>query len=758
MTIWERLDIEPTHDLKTIKRAYAKMLQVYHPEEDAEGYQALREAYDRALKFVKEQVSREAEAGAEAEAEAETETETPYEHSSDHADDWVSPEVETYDEVFLHNYAILQREIDPVQQFIEQAADLYQHFPSRINPELWLQLLNSDVAWDTTYKRSLNRAMLDFVQSHRFFPSAIWRLLEDFFHWKEEIRESLEPHIIMIPGAFQEYYLEQLNEDGLNYEFLLRAENINFDEFLQYREHAHQSLRENKLKEAGHSLRAALQIFYDDPDLLRLLGEYYFRISQYGLAVDVLTKILQLLPDDVSSYYKRAQSYYYSKQFELAILECEFILKMWPEHLEVRILLGQCYNACGQLRQALAIFRSVLNMTDPNNKANYKLRKQALYAIFEIEYPVARNEAEEQTFNNGHNNDKIPEGIIIPILPFNVNLHNYDIHQREIDPVQQFIEQAAALYQHFPSRINPELWLKLLNSDIVWDTVRRANLSRAMLELVQTYRYLPSAIWRLLEDCFHWEEVFKESLELHIVEIPVSFKEYYMEQLNEDGLNYEFLLQADNINIDEFLQHREHGYRSLKENKLEEAGQALKHALQLFNDDPDLLRLLGEYYYRTSQYSPAVNVLTKELQLRPDEIESHYLRAQCYYYSGQLELAELECEFIIEMWPEHLETRILLGHCYVARGQREQALASFRFVLDMTLSSDMGDYMIRNQALHAISEIEERDRTTSKSIYSERELIEYSQSPEGSQGQRSSVNYGLLILAILFILKFILTR
>ncbi|WP_339159224.1 hypothetical protein MKX50_08970 [Paenibacillus sp. FSL W8-0186] len=392
MTIWERLDIEPTHDLKTIKRAYAKMLQVYHPEEDAEGYQALREAYDRALKFVKEQQVRR-DAGAEASASASAsvlgaevsidvslastgQAAAPYEDSSDHADNWGNPEVDTYDD---------ELKISTVQQFIEKAADLYQHFPSRINPELWMQLLNSDVAWDTTNRRSLNTAMLDFVQSHRFFPSAIWRLLDGFFHWKEEMRESLEPHIVEIPASFKKYYLEQLNEDGLNYEYLLRAENINIDEFLQYREHGYRSLKENKLEEAGQALKLALQLFNDDPDLFRLLGEYYFRTSQYGLAVNVLTKELQMRPGEFESHYLRAKCYYYGRQIELALLDCEIILKMWPAHLETRILLGHCFSAREQREQALASYRYVLNVTDASDIGDYMIRKQALQGIFEIE-------------------------------------------------------------------------------------------------------------------------------------------------------------------------------------------------------------------------------------------------------------------------------------------------------------------------------------------------------------------------------------
>lgn len=53
MNWWNVLDIAYDSDLKTIKKAYAKLLKIYNPEDDAEGYQRLREAYDEAVKYAK---------------------------------------------------------------------------------------------------------------------------------------------------------------------------------------------------------------------------------------------------------------------------------------------------------------------------------------------------------------------------------------------------------------------------------------------------------------------------------------------------------------------------------------------------------------------------------------------------------------------------------------------------------------------------------------------------------------------------------
>jgi hypothetical protein len=45
---WNRLGIAPTRELPAIKRAYALRLRTTRPDDDAQAYQALREAYERA--------------------------------------------------------------------------------------------------------------------------------------------------------------------------------------------------------------------------------------------------------------------------------------------------------------------------------------------------------------------------------------------------------------------------------------------------------------------------------------------------------------------------------------------------------------------------------------------------------------------------------------------------------------------------------------------------------------------------------------
>lgn len=59
MNFWSILGIQPTNNLKDIKRAYAKQSKVYHPEDDPENFQLLQKAYQEALAWQKSQSGNE---------------------------------------------------------------------------------------------------------------------------------------------------------------------------------------------------------------------------------------------------------------------------------------------------------------------------------------------------------------------------------------------------------------------------------------------------------------------------------------------------------------------------------------------------------------------------------------------------------------------------------------------------------------------------------------------------------------------------
>lgn len=60
MTPWHILGIEPTQDLREIKRAYAQLLKTTRPEDDPQGFQRLRDAFEQ-VQFEAQRAAFEAE-------------------------------------------------------------------------------------------------------------------------------------------------------------------------------------------------------------------------------------------------------------------------------------------------------------------------------------------------------------------------------------------------------------------------------------------------------------------------------------------------------------------------------------------------------------------------------------------------------------------------------------------------------------------------------------------------------------------------
>ena len=59
MNKWEILGIEPTHDVKLIRRRYADLVRLYHPEDQPEIYQEIVEAYQSALREARSKKTRQ---------------------------------------------------------------------------------------------------------------------------------------------------------------------------------------------------------------------------------------------------------------------------------------------------------------------------------------------------------------------------------------------------------------------------------------------------------------------------------------------------------------------------------------------------------------------------------------------------------------------------------------------------------------------------------------------------------------------------
>lgn len=335
MTIWRILEIEPTENMSVIKKAYAKKLKIHHPEDDPEGYQRLREAYDRAVKYAKSQL-----------------TQSQFIEQADEAEDELSS-------TFLTRVNLINNDessapfVHPLDAFMEEVKELYDDFFSRIETDNWMTLLNADVVWNVELNETLQSRLIYFLYHHHYLPLPIWQLLESMFHWRDQ-----EEHLrSQYDEDFIEYVLEQINgSKTLQYHFFRKIDGFNYDSFLKLREQAQNAMIIDELDEAKKYIDDAYQLYPDDPDLLRIQGEYYLRTHHLELALQSFSHALDIHPNELDARIYRARIHYDLNQYTEAIKDCEQALSLVPGDADVLFLLGKCYIKLGNLEKARNLF------------------------------------------------------------------------------------------------------------------------------------------------------------------------------------------------------------------------------------------------------------------------------------------------------------------------------------------------------------------------------------------------------------------
>ncbi len=334
MSFWNVLGIDPTEDIRVIKKAYAKKLKIHHPEEDPEGYQSLREAYDRALNYSKQ--------------EKVSSFQTPFENEID------NPSLFGPDAVFSDES---RNEKSELESFIDGLEELYNDFPSRTNLAKWENTLNDEVVWNAGYQDILRAKMMDFLMEHPYLPKNVWLLLESIFNWRTQ-EDYFFAHY---PESFVHYLFKQLNSPlDLSFRYLQEAEGIDHEAFLYNRENAFYALADNNLELADSFITAAVEIFSDDPDLLRLQGEYHFRIGEWQQALMAYDHFLKIVPGNVDCLLNRARTLREIGDLASVIETCLYIRPLQPDNLDAMYLQGKCYFEMGDAEKAKEVFLEAL--------------------------------------------------------------------------------------------------------------------------------------------------------------------------------------------------------------------------------------------------------------------------------------------------------------------------------------------------------------------------------------------------------------
>ncbi|WP_028548585.1 J domain-containing protein [Paenibacillus sp. UNC451MF] len=338
MNIWHHLGINPTEDKSLIRKAYVQKLKQHHPEEDPEGYQKLREAYDQAILNCKRKSQ-------------------SISHTDEDEDEHVFIFSSHSMNVSFHEGRTQE---DPLQDFMEKVHAVYNNMASRIELTSWLNLMQEDVMWNIRLQYAVREQMSGFIDQHPHLPRGIWGLLESSFHWKDAIRKDRDSFARQFPNIFLHVFADPLYSTSLRYTYIKQFEEL--ETYLDYRLKALMALKEKNMQLTEEMLTKAHALFADDPDLLRLRGEFYLRQGNLIEALTAVDHCIRIVPNDLDLYLVKARVNYARERFNEVLRDLEYILSHQPEHLDALALAGKCYMRLREIENAKEMYQRITHI------------------------------------------------------------------------------------------------------------------------------------------------------------------------------------------------------------------------------------------------------------------------------------------------------------------------------------------------------------------------------------------------------------
>ena len=380
MNWWNVLEISQHSDLKTIKRAYAKLLKIYSPEEDAEGYQRLREAYDEAVKYAKRN-NKNNELISEVEIN-KNECSTFENYSSEDelnklkADSFVNHinyekngiENENNFKLNLDINEIYYEEQDTglnlneqINQFLNRLNEIYNDMSLRTDLSAWEDLLNSDMVWNVDAFPIIEDELFNFLSDHKYLPAEIWTKLNNNFTWSENEIKLYDQYYAPLVDEF----LKNLKEpSNLKYDFI-KSINIEIaDEYLYERQLAYEALKDKRYDEAYKHINNAHSLFSEDTELLRLKGDYCYNIKNLKKALEFYKSAFKINNKDLKSALNIGIILVKFKSFREAIPYLKVYLYYYNNDKLALKYIAYCYYYNDDLIMAKENFRRLLSFDE----------------------------------------------------------------------------------------------------------------------------------------------------------------------------------------------------------------------------------------------------------------------------------------------------------------------------------------------------------------------------------------------------------
>ncbi|WP_019535064.1 J domain-containing protein [Paenibacillus ginsengihumi] len=383
--IWKILGIDPTEDQSQIRKAYARMLKKYHPEDDPEGYQRLREAFDEAMRLAKQGLvffddddddydeDKELEENEDETVDDEEEIWSLESDQSDESDEAVG---EVWNFQYSHSEAPPLRKSpkDKAEEFLEELDSLYSNLTARCDISQWQNLLNNDVIWDLGHQGILLYRVFDYLNEHYFLPGNVWELLDSTFGIKERYTQDPDGFSEKYPKVC-EYTLRTSPVVDLGYSGLTEVEGSNIEDYLYCREEFLVAMLAGEMEEARKMLLEALRIYDRDVELLHLQTKFYFQTGEWEQALSACNYWISQSEDDDEAQTLRASILLNMGRLHEAQEALERLRSARPDDALVLSLLGKCYLQLDRMEAAHEVYDQLRRVNPQDIEAVVGLAK-----------------------------------------------------------------------------------------------------------------------------------------------------------------------------------------------------------------------------------------------------------------------------------------------------------------------------------------------------------------------------------------------
>ncbi|MDR0852545.1 MAG: tetratricopeptide repeat protein, partial [Clostridiales Family XIII bacterium] len=303
---WRILKIEPTKDEASIRLAYRSELPNYHPEDDPEGFRALREAYEAAIAYANESDDPDAE-------------------EEDNSDSGL---------------------------ILQTLRAILKDFIRRIDTAPWLAVLESPACNGIDIQSQVSEKLLIELMKDYYLPQKIWKLLDNFFGWSSQID--------LLNERFPENYIEYVVA-GIRFEQKIRAEffdlsdpSADFEGFINQYYELSNAIDRNDNETADRLVSENTGALFQHLDYQILLVRYYHHKEEGEQAEALARTLISAHPDDMQTMVAFAYVLLQREKYAEALSVFEAVLVLMPDHYNARVGAARCYFELEDYEEAKA--------------------------------------------------------------------------------------------------------------------------------------------------------------------------------------------------------------------------------------------------------------------------------------------------------------------------------------------------------------------------------------------------------------------